>query len=111
MGTLSRRIDQEVLAEALRDVLGKAAEQPLREGPQSVAHLVRSLLADPSRARKLLDAVTVRATERRSENEPPVEFGPVATDDGTYDDHAPMFGPAGSPEFDAAIDSLVHFDE
>ena len=111
MGTFSSRIGQEVLAEALRDVLGDAAELPLREGPRSVAHLVRSLMADPSTACKLLDAVTARATERRSENAPPVKFGPVATDDGVYDDPSPMFGPMGSPEFDAAIDSLIQFDE
>lgn len=111
MGMLSSRIDQEVLADALRDVLGEAAEQPLLEGPRSVAHRVRSLLVDPSRARRLPDAVTVRATERRSENEPPVGFGPVATDGGTYDDPSSMFVPAGSKEFDAAMDSVVHFDE
>lgn len=100
-------IDPEVLAEALRDVIGAEADQTLREGPQSVAHLVRRLLASPSSARKLLDAFTARAVARRSEVEPPMEFGPVATDGGTYADPQLMLDPVGSPEFEAAIDSLV----
>lgn len=104
----SSRIDDKVLAEALRDVVGTAAEQPLREGPQAVTHLVRSLMADPSTARRLLDAVMARATEHCTENVPPVEFGPVATDSGVFDDRTPLLDPAGSPEFEAALDSLNH---
>ncbi|WP_128002347.1 hypothetical protein [Piscinibacter defluvii] len=103
-------IDPEVLAEALREVAGAEAEQSLRGGPQSVALLVRRLLASPSTARKLLDVFTARAVARRSEMEPPVEFGPVVTDDGTYDDPPLMLDPIGSPEFERAIDSMFHPD-
>lgn len=104
-------IDAEVLAEALRDVVGVAAEQPLREGSQSVSRLVRRLLGNPRSARKLVDAVTARAIERREEKELPLEFGPVVTDSGTYDNPPVMLDPMGSPEFDAAIDALLRFDD
>lgn len=103
----AHQIDTEALAGALRDVVGEDAEQPLREGPQSVARLVRRLLASPESARKLVDAFTARAIERSSENAPPLAFGPVATQDGIYDDPPLVLDPVGSPEFDAAIDALV----
>ena len=103
----AHRIDTEALAGALRDVAGEDAEQPLREGPRSVARLVRRLLASPESARKLVDAFTGRAIERNSNKEPPQVFGPVTTQAGTYEDPPLMFDPAGSPEFEATIDALV----
>lgn len=111
MNCTNGEIDPEVLADALREVVGAEADQTLREGPQSVALLVRRLLASPSSARKLLDAFTARAVARRSEMEPPVMFGPVVTDGGTYADPSLMLDPVGSPEFEAAIDSLLQRDK
>jgi len=105
------RIDPEVLAEALREVVGAQAEQALREGPMSVAELARRLLGDPSSGRRLLGAVTARSIARRTEREPPVEFGPVTTDSGTYADPPFMLDPIGSPEFEAAIDSMARFEK
>jgi hypothetical protein len=107
----AHRTDLEVLAGALRDVVGADAEQPLREGPQSVARLVRWLLASPSSARKLVEAFTARSVDSCPEKEPPQEFGAVKTDYGAYDGPPLMFDPMGSPEFEAAIDSMVRFDE
>lgn len=111
MAELSSRLDDQVLAEALRDVEGPAVEETLREGTPSVARLVRKLMGSRSSARRLLDAVTARAIEHRSEDDVPLEFGPVVTDSGTYEDPAIMLDPVGSPEFEAAIDLLVQFEE
>lgn len=111
MAELSSRLDDQVLAEALRDVEGPGVEETLREGMPSVSRLVRKLMGSRSSARRLLDAVTARAIEHRSEDDVPLEFGPVVTDGGTYEDPAVMLDPVGSPEFEAAIDLLVQFEE
>jgi hypothetical protein len=111
MTDVAGRLEPDVLADALRDVEGPGVESTLREGMPSVARLVRKLLASPVSARRLLNAVTAHAIERRSEKEVPAEFGPVATDSGTYDDPPLMLDPIGSPEFEAAIDLMVQFEE
>lgn len=103
----TRHIDREVLAGALRDVLGEAAEQSICEGWQSQARLVRRLLANPALAYKLVDAFAARAVELRSETEPPLLYGPVAADGETYRDPPLMLDPEGSPEFEAAIDLVA----
>ncbi len=111
MAELSSRLDDQVLAEALRDVEGPGVEETLREGMPSVARLVRKLLGSRGSAQRLLNAVTARAIEHRSEQDVPLEFGPVVTDSGTYDDPPLMLDPVGSPEFEAAIDLMVQFEE
>ncbi len=111
MAEPTNRIDPELLAEALRDVVGEGAEGALLEGTQSVAHLVRRLLANPQLARELLAAISARAIKRRFEDEPPLEFGQVATDSGTYADPPLMLDPVGSPEFEAAIDAMVRLND
>lgn len=111
MGEVTSRLEPEVLAEALRDVEGPGVESTLREGTPSVARLVRKLLSSRGSAQRLLDAVTARVIEHRSEKEVPLAFGPVVTDSGTYEDPPLMLDPVGSPEFEAAIDVMVQFEE
>ncbi len=111
MAEVTSRLEPEVLAEALRDVEGPGVESTLREGMPSVARLVRKLLGSRGSAQRLLNAVTARAIEHRSEQDVPLEFGPVVTDSGTYDDPPLMLDPVGSPEFEAAIDLMVQFEE
>ena len=106
MDEIASRLDRGLLADALVRVVGSGVNDTLRQGDQAVAGLVRTLLSNPGSARRLVDAVTLLMVERRNEVTIPEEFGPVATDDGSYDDPQLLFDPMGSPGFESAIDLL-----
>lgn len=111
MGEIASRLDRTLLADALVAVLGSGVQDTLRQGDPVVAGLVRTLLSNPATARKLVDAVTELTVERRSEATIPEAFGPVATDDGAYDDAQLLFDPMGSPGFESAVDLLSWADQ
>lgn len=111
MSETTARLEPDVIADALRDVEGPGVESTLSEGPTSVARLVRKLLGSPASARRLVAAVTAHMIDGSWERAVPLEFGPVATDSGSYDDPPVMLDPVGSPEFEAAIDLMVQFGD